>query len=604
MKYLFVFFFLILSFIFTPLIFADQNFSVSLDQTYTVSENGSTHITIQGEIKNKSNKYFPSMFSFLAGFTDIKNLTATDSLGRIKTNEEKNSNVTKIVLTFNNRPDGVGSKEDFLVTFDTLQVARKNGLIWEISIPGIANQADFESFNIHVIVPKSFGNPSYIKPTQIGNSLDFDKNTIGTSGISLAYGKIQSYNFSLSYHLKNTSILPVTTQIALPPDTNYQTVILDSLSPKPLNVLKDIDGNWIARYSLSASQEIDVLAKGTVLVVLNPKEELLSEKQKNLYLRQQPFWQTQNASIKKIATDLKTPRAIYDYVVNRLKYDYSRIAGSQTRLGAQKVLENPTSAVCLEFSDLFVTLARAAGIPSREIDGFAYTTNSTLKPVSLIKDILHTWPEYYDFQRKMWIMVDPTWQNTTRGIDYFSVFDFDHITFSINGESSTNPLPAGSYKISEDSKKDVSITFGDVTASENPQISVLMDFPSKIVSGLPLTGFLDIKNIGKTLVPAQKIMVESSTFNPKKNTITSDSIPPFGTQKTPITFNSGSFLTKEKETITIQVARNTLLKWVSVVPFFVGRQYFYEGVAFAIFSIIILIIAAKTRSLPFFRKRG
>jgi len=60
-------------------------------------------------------------------------------------------------------------------------------------------------------------------------------------------------------------------------------------------------------------------------------------------------------------------------------------------------LDNTTNAVCLEYTDLFVTLARAAGIPSRSIEGFAYTKNSRLRPLSLVDDVLHAWVQYYDF---------------------------------------------------------------------------------------------------------------------------------------------------------------------------------------------------------------
>ncbi len=63
--------------------------------------------------------------------------------------------------------------------------------------------------------------------------------------------------------------------------------------------------------------------------------------------------------------------------------------------------------------------------------------------MSLVKDVLHAWPEYYDESKKTWIMIDPTWGNTTHGMDYFSSLDFEHITFVIKGLSSTYPVPAG-----------------------------------------------------------------------------------------------------------------------------------------------------------------
>ena len=57
----------------------------------------------------------------------------------------------------------------------------------------------------------------------------------------------------------------------------------------------------------------------------------------------------------------------------------------------------------MEFTDLFVAIARAAGIPARESVGYAYTTNSRLRPLSLVTDVLHAWPEYYDADKKIWV---------------------------------------------------------------------------------------------------------------------------------------------------------------------------------------------------------
>ncbi|NCC70435.1 hypothetical protein EOM09_02540, partial [bacterium] len=44
-------------------------------------------------------------------------------------------------------------------------------------------------------------------------------------------------------------------------------------------------------------------------------------------------------------------------------------------------LNLPNSSICTDFTDLFITLARAKGIPAREVQGFAYTNNSKIKPI-------------------------------------------------------------------------------------------------------------------------------------------------------------------------------------------------------------------------------
>ncbi|MCD8507225.1 transglutaminase domain-containing protein, partial [Candidatus Woesebacteria bacterium] len=106
-------------------------------------------------------------------------------------------------------------------------------------------------------------------------------------------------------------------------------------------------------------------------------------------------------------------------------------------------------------------VSRAAGIPARRATGYAVTQNSRLRPLSLVADVLHAWPEYYDTQRNIWVPIDPTWADTTGGVDYFSKLDLRHITFAIQGRDDTLPLPAGLYKLPEQETKDIEITLLD-----------------------------------------------------------------------------------------------------------------------------------------------
>ncbi|HXS14629.1 MAG TPA: transglutaminase domain-containing protein, partial [Candidatus Saccharimonadales bacterium] len=427
--------FILLLFFFSSLfpnhIFADDKFSTSADTTYTVSDNGTTHVAMDATIQNTTNTYYVTTYSLQVGYSDITNLRASDPNGPIVPVIQKTQNGEIINLSFNSIVYGEGTKLPFSLSFDTNTIASHNGSIWEVDIPGLSNLNDFSDFSVHVIVPPSFGDPTYIKPEQPTSSLTFSKDQLGKSGISLAFGKNQAYDYSLLYHLKNTNLFPIKTEIALPPNTNYQQVVIASLTPKPLNVTEDADDNWLASYSLLPSQMLTIKAQGTIFVSLYPTTSQLSPSEKALYLKPSADWQTTNPQIEDLARQLKTPENIYDYVVNHLTYDFARVNNNQTRFGAVGILQNPTQAVCLEFTDLFVAIARAAGIPAREIDGYGYTQNTKERPISQTEDILHAWPEYYDGQK--WVMVDPTWGNTTGGVDYFHVLDFDHIAFSIKG---------------------------------------------------------------------------------------------------------------------------------------------------------------------------
>ncbi len=465
-KFIAAFCFYLLSFIFliSPSAFASENFTTDYSVTYNVLENALTHVTFDITLTNKTSQYYASSYSIQVGFNDVESVLARDSEGKVTPVVSKNDNGNNIKITFNKGSAGLNKKSVFAISFDTKDIAHASGKIWNINIPGLTKQTEYNSFNVNVVVPKFLGDPSYIKPAigQFNNgSLKFTKKELGESGISISFGQEEIYKFGLLYHLKNPNLFPIKAEIALPPSTNYQDVEIIDINPKPENIISDNDGNWLAKYTLNPSKKVDVKVTGKAKVSLRPKKQKLSQKEKEQYLKDNAFWQVSNSKIKELALELRTPYEIYKYVVQNLKYDFQRVALGKPRMGSAEVLKNPTSAVCLEFTDLFIAMARAAGIPAREVNGFAYTKNSKEKPLSLVKDVLHAWPEYYDQEIGTWVMVDPTWENTTGGVDYFYTLDFDHFAFVIKGVSSVYPIPAGAYKISNAATRDVEVEFAD-----------------------------------------------------------------------------------------------------------------------------------------------
>ncbi len=440
---------------------ADSNFTTDYYVTYTVGENQMTHVAFAITLTNTSSNKIASSYAMQLGFNEINNLKVADSYGQIMPKIVKTKEGYTIQLWFNHKATGLGTKQVITVSFDTPNVSRKYGKILEINIPGIARPDDFSSFTVAVKTPHSFGNPSYVKPAPRGQDLIFTKEQLGKSGISLTFGKEQLYAFNLKYHLYNNIFWSQQT-IALPPKTNYQDVAITSIEPKPSTITKDADGNLIAQYQIPWFHTNIVTVHGVARIHLQPKKEVLSQSDWQKYTAAKKYWEADNSEIQKLAKQLRNPQAINDYVVKTLSYDFSRVTSNKPRLGAMGVLDNPKSAACREFTDLFIALSRAAGIPAREVDGYAYTENPQQRPVSLTRDILHAWPEYYDNQKKTWVMIDPTWGNTTGGIDYFSTLDLDHVAFVIKGNDSSYPLPAGGYKANKDQQeKDVTITFAD-----------------------------------------------------------------------------------------------------------------------------------------------
>ncbi len=605
-KILSLFLFLIFL-IFPKASYAADNFATSYNVTYQVQENENTKVTFDISLKNLSTNFYASSYRIQLGYKDIENASAKDSGGQILVNKTKNNKGIELSMEFNNKAVGINKVQNFSVSFETKEISKKFGNIWEVNIPGIDKQNAYQSFNTTVNVPPSFGKPTIIKPSttdaQIStNSIKFSKKDLGNSGVSIAYGENQIYKFDLTYHLRNGNLYPVVTEIAIPSNNNYQEIKITDMNPKPLDVYIDRDGNWLAKYRLLPSEDYNVIVKGEGKINYIPKKEALNENQKNNYLKPQKYWEVNDPEVKKLAKELKTPEAIYKYVVSNLTYDSERVKETQERAGASGVLANKKSAVCLEFTDLFVALSRAAGIPARAVEGYANTSNSAKRPLSLLKDVLHSWPEYYDFKRGAWIMIDPTWENTTEGIDYFNTFDFDHFAFVIKGSDSEYPIPAGGYKIAgQKSTQDVLVETKSNFEKVLPSLSISTNFSEKYLGGLPIKGEIVIANNSGVIAPNQTVNITSNNMSPVPQNLYFDRIPPYGKKVIPVSFNSKPLLTNETDTIKISIGRSSIEKNLEVLPFY--RHIFFTFILGGVitvgtFTLIISIFIYKRRRIP------
>jgi hypothetical protein len=161
-------------------------------------------------------------------------------------------------------------------------------------------------------------------------------------------------------------------------------------------------------------------------------------------------------------------------VINTLDYNYDKLKRKIKRLGAQQALTTPQLAVCTEYTDLFIALAREKGIYSREIQGYGFSHDENLRPISLTSDVLHSWVEYFDLKKNIWIPIDPTWQDTS-GIDYYNSFDLNHIAFVIHGKDPNYPYPAGMYKIEESKDILIKVLSGTVQEKGNLEFNFSLD---------------------------------------------------------------------------------------------------------------------------------
>jgi len=493
------------------------------------------------------------------GTTRIRSVWANDNSGSIVPQVIKGENTTTIKLSFSEKVVGKGNTLSFTLGYISDDYAMKNGRVLEIGIPKIAETSDLSDYSVNLTIPYSFESPAFIMPqpsnitqSDKGNVYFFNKQVLQDKGIFAAFGNFQVMDFNLKYHLYNKNNKQYFYQIALPPDTDFQKVFYDTLSPLPEKVEVDQDGNWLASYLIKASSNLEVTATGSAQIFINPQDSSYFKKDvdQSSYLISQKYWESDNPEIKALASQLKTPLNIYNFLVNNLIYDYAKVEGQPERMGALSVLNNKDSAICMEFTDLFIALARAAGIPAREVNGFAYTNNPKLRPLSLSQDILHAWPQYYDQKQQLWLSIDPTWGNTTGGIDFFHKLDLNHFAFVFHGLDSEYPFSPGSYKDVNDKQKDVDIKFSNQDINLQKKVKVDINLASKQTAGLAIKGTVRIYNQGNYALYNQTLTYSSTDLNIEEKKIMIDVLPPFGFFELKLNFPKTSiFLSDDKKVL-------------------------------------------------------
>ncbi len=584
---------------------ADDTFSISSASTFSIQEDTTTYVTQRITITNNTEYYYTPSYGMTIGYSDVSNISVLGPGGAIPFTVEDQEDGKKIDIKFQDRVVGLNRQNTFTVSFTSKEIAHKNGSILEIGVPGVRNISEFEKYTLSLHVPTSFGTPTIIKPKKIyqydNNIITFEKEEIGEAGIFVVFGSEQYYSFDLDYHITNSNLFPIKTEIALPPSTNYQDVIINKIDPAPADVYQDKDGNWLAEFNLSSQQKRTIHVTGMVRLLHTPKPEILTAEDRKKYLVTQPYWELNSKEVREAAKNLNTAQDIYEYVVSTLSYNYDKVTGDNDRIGAKEALKNPSNAVCLEFTDLFVALARSKGIPARSIEGYAHTENDKLRPLSLIKDVLHAWPEYYDEKKRTWIMVDPTWGNTTGGSDYFEVFDFDHIAFVKKGLDSNYPVPAGGYKFTVDSK-DVRIDFTDKSNFEKKSfVSLKTSLPSYALSVFPIKGHVLIQNTGNTALYNKSVTIESD-IPLRQNEFVIDVLPPYGKVAVPLAFEHVPFLTNRTFPIKITFEGYTDTQNIQVGVFPHQNSLIIGGIG-TIGLISLLIIAGITRRI-YIQKRA
>ena len=163
------------------------------------------------------------------------------------------------------------------------------------------------------------------------------------------------------------------------------------------------------------------------------------------------------------------------------------------------------------------------------------------------------------------------------------------------------PIPAGGYKLLDGKNvKDVKVSFSNNLPVTQTDATLITNFPSVAIAGLPIKGEITIQNTGTQRLSPQVLSLVSSTLSPSTQMIHAKSIPPFGSQTWEVGFVPTSFLTKTDAGFTIHFAPDSALaektseQKIKIAPFFL-TPWGMGGIILGILTFIFIAVITKIR---------
>jgi transglutaminase-like putative cysteine protease len=394
-------------------------------------------------------------------------------------------------------------RKTFVLEYDNFELAEKNGNIWNVYVPGFP--ADYNkattsdngattqtSYGINLELDKALGTPNFVLPTPTDTyeitekyNYIFDPSTLVDQSVWIQIGNKQYYSFTITQPIESSSdlgskVFNTWYDLLLPreSDMGNQKVYFQSITPEPQYVRVDEEGNVVARFSFESGNEEPIEIRG--FITSNITEEISESDVGDIdyidltkfyatldgenytfanLLSAQKYWEVEAPAIQEKATELKQEKinvfeillADYNFVTDSVDYDNLKTGIDNQRQGALYTL-NGGSSVCMEYSDLLITLLRAQGIPARASFGYGFDPKS-----ESATEEGHQWVEVY-MPNVGWVAVDPTWGDTGRK-NYIGG-DVDHALWYVAGTNVETPSPVTKY------------SFSDIGAVESPKFEI------------------------------------------------------------------------------------------------------------------------------------
>lgn len=256
----------------------EPRFKTSFDLYYQVNPSGLTIVRQNFRLTNLTNLYYPTELIIPLAQKQTKNIRVFDDGGAVPFDASSLNDGLQLRLKFSREVFGLGETLNWTIVYETGGVASLTGRLWEIRIPKPAEIEGLEDYSLNLSIPAALGKLVYITPKPASEgSYRWTKQNFSALGITAIFDpqkenqSYRRYDFNLRYQLYNPKLYPVTVEITLPPDTNYQKIFLNNLSPRPAEVNSDQDNNWRAKYTLGPLARLEVVASGSAAVFFRPE---------------------------------------------------------------------------------------------------------------------------------------------------------------------------------------------------------------------------------------------------------------------------------------------------------------------------------------------
>ena len=533
-----------------------SQFAIDQQIEYRLLDKGHLQVNHQVQITNLTTEKYPQFFQLQFSRQQITDFSARTSSGQELEWQLLDQSPQRLIKINLPVVVGKGKRLQFNINYTVLPDQPEGSV--EFVLPKIQPVSDQGQIEVSLLLPLDLAAQTSISPSasRIDRSdpqlvryyLPVDQ--LQQQGARVVLADNQVYDLWIRFTLQDMVEYQNQPAVFLPPDTAYQQVAILELQPRPDQIVVDPDGNWLALYPTRAKQ-INLSAKVRVYrkpVTASPRPRLITPSDS--------YWQL-NQDINLEVDASQSAQAAYQWVVNQLAYNYDKVNSGNNRLGAQAALSTPEFANCQEFTDLAIALWLKQGIPARRSVGLAFSDDPYIRPLSLLADTLHTWPEYWDEQINNWHPTDPTWQSTTGGVDYFSIWDLRHITWVINqSDSQYPPVPIRS----QTGAKQVNLQPGDDFPVSQFRMNISPRVPWLNLPYVWLKLKFDISNPEVLAsVPLEIVWPDSPDWQVQTERVQLSSLPPQAEQTIEFRARSASWLLPDQIELSIN-GQTTVLK--------------------------------------------